>query len=100
MGVRFPHQVPLSMIQEDINKVLQEILQGISEHFAQHKFKFERQYDDWNVRYYLCRDDVKQDFSLPLDFVIDVVLGLFPVNEFISGIIYELTKTDKNLFVS
>jgi hypothetical protein len=88
------------MKQEDIDKVLQEILSEISIQIPQYKFNFQRRWTEWNVYYDLFKDDKKQDISIPYNFVVDVLLGLYPVNELIFATMYELNRQNQNPCVS
>ena len=88
------------MKQEDIDKVLQEILSEISIQLPQYKFNFQRRWTEWNVYYDLYKDDIKQDIIISYDYIVDVLLGLYPVNELIFATIYELNRQNQNLFVS
>lgn len=80
---------------DKINNVLKVITDALEQDMPANKFTFEREYVNWNVRYLLYKDSVKQDVIMPYDFIVDTILGLYPVSELIAACKYELERTDK-----
>ena len=80
---------------DKINNVLKAITDALEQDMPANKFTFEREYTNWNVRYILYKDSTKQDIVIPYDYIVDVILGLYPVSELIAGCKYELERTDK-----
>jgi hypothetical protein len=80
---------------DKINNVLKAITDALEQDMPANKFTFEREYVNWNVRYILYKDSVKQNVIMHYDFIVDVILGLYPVGELIAACKYELERTDK-----
>lgn len=79
---------------DKINNVLKTITDALEQYMPANKFTFEREYVDWDVRYILYKDSVKQGVIMPYNYIVDATLGLYPVSELIAGCKYELERTD------
>lgn len=80
---------------DNINIVLKTITDALEKDMPSNKFTFESEYVNWSLRYILFKDGTRQDIIMSYDYVIDVILGVYPVSVLIEACKYELERTDK-----
>lgn len=75
-----------------INNVLKSVTDALEQHAPGDKFSVVREYKNWDVRYILHKNSVKQDISIPFCFITDVLIGYYPVDELIAACKYQLNS--------
>lgn len=80
---------------DKFNNVLKTITDSLEEKMPPNKFSFEEEIRNWEPRYILIKNGVKQEVFLHYNFIIDVVLGVYPASELVAACKYELERTDK-----
>ena len=81
----------MSCEEKDFNDCLKEITDGFTLEFPESEFSLERENTGfWHIRYHLIRDGVKQEISLPIEYIEDIHYRLLPASVYVSLIKSEL----------